>query len=106
MSNHYALHRGTKSAVVNYTSKLNKFIENEIGFVVTGSMQRGVGRGIGRIWSKGTNFQSTTQPGQKAGRGDSALRASAPAPRSRRSPGAKHPLRAHHQPTAAASPKH
>ena len=43
MSNHYALHRGTKSAVVNYTSKLNKFIENEIGFVVTGSMQRGVG---------------------------------------------------------------
>ena len=42
-------------------------IEKEIGFVVTGGTQRGVGRGIARIWSKGTNFQSTTQPGQAAG---------------------------------------
>ena len=52
-------------------------------------MQRGVGRGIGRIWSKGTNFQSTTQPGQAAGPGDPALPASAPGPRSTRSPGAE-----------------
>ena len=55
-------------------------IEKEIGFVVTGGTQRGVGRGIGRIWSKGTNFQSTTQPGPPG---------LCPQPRSRRSPGAE-----------------
>ena len=47
-------------------------------------MQRGVGRGIRTICSKGTNFQSTTKPGQAADRGDPA--ASAAGPRSRRSP--------------------
>ena len=54
-------------------------------------MQRGVGRGIRTICSKGTNFQSTTKPGQAADRGDPALPASAAGPRSRRSPGAETP---------------
>ena len=49
-------------------------------------MQRGVGRGIRTICSKGTNFQRTTKPGQAADRGDPALPASAAGPRSRRSP--------------------
>ena len=66
-------------------------------------MQRGVGRRIGRIWSKGTNFQSTTQPGQAAGPGDPALPASVPDPDLEGAPGPKHPLCAHHRPPGAAS---
>ena len=59
-----------------------------MGLVVIGGTQRGVGRGIGRIWSKSTNFQSTTQPGEAGRPGPPGL---CPRPRSRRSPGAETP---------------